>query len=131
MGMSVDCSLSITDDFAMCDVANFRCFLTKMKFEFGVFSSLLPCNSLENYFFACTEPCSSIENYLYKIPCFPSVTLVSRINSLRCGFVLSHEQPIRIWMQPQISSNACLLLFTSLPVNCPELHFQTFPSTMN
>lgn len=51
MGMSVDCSLSITDDFAMCDVANFRCFLTKMKFEFGVFSSLLPCNSLKKFFF--------------------------------------------------------------------------------
>lgn len=130
MGMSVDCSLEITDDFAMCDVANSRCFLTKVNLKFGLFSSLL-FNSLTVYIFACTEPCSSIENCLYKIPCFPSVPLVSRINFPSCGFILSHEQPIRIWMQPHIYSNSCLVLFTSLPVNFPKLDFQTFPSLMN
>lgn len=133
MGMSVDCFLSITDDFATCYVANSRCSLTKVNLEFGFFS-LLYCHLIpwQSIFLLVLSPLlPGIENYLYKIPCFPSVTLVSRINFPNWGFVLSHEQPIRIWMQPCISSNSCLVLLTSLPVHFPELDFQAFPSQMN
>lgn len=87
----------------MCYIGNSRCFLTKVNFKFGSFSSLLPFNSSTIHIFACTEPCSSMKNYLYNIPWFPS--MLSRLNFPSCGFVLSHEQPIRAWMQPSISSN--------------------------
>lgn len=129
--MSVDCSLSITDDFATCYVANSRCFLTKMNLEFIFFFYYhsIPCQLI--FLLVLSPVLPGTENSLYKIPCFPSVPLVSRINFPDSVFVLSHEQPIRIWMQLCISSNSCLVLFTSLPVNFPELDFQAFPSPMN
>lgn len=126
--LSVDCSLSITDDFAACYSANSRCFLIKVNVEFGVFSSLLSFNFLTVYIFACTEPCSSIENYLYKTPWFPSV--VSRINFPSCGFVPSHEQPSRTWVQPCISSNPAWFCLSSAS-KFSRSGLQAFPSIMN